>query len=292
MFGTYIGGVLPLLIALLESPPKAIAVLVYIVVYQQIGELPPGPQDHPPHHVAPSGACPLALRSRAARLMGIPGALMALPIAATVQAFVSTYIERHEVVQSPLTEDDDPTSGRRRRPRRMADVRRIVFVCTGNICRSPMAEAIARDLFGEDGVVFESAGVRAVRGRPGHSDRSGRLPGDRCRPRRPPGPPTRRGDGRERRPHRRDDRPTIAIGCSGSPPESQTGWCCCAPTASMSRTPTGSIWMSTGRPGTRSPPPSDQRRTASRPPPQVDSACTARYPCPSASEADRNSTRC
>lgn len=44
----------------------------------------------------------------------------------------------------------------------MTDVRRIVFVCTGNICRSPMAEAIARDFFGEDGVVFESAGVRAV----------------------------------------------------------------------------------------------------------------------------------
>lgn len=48
----------------------------------------------------------------------------------------------------------------------MVDVRRVVFVCTGNICRSPMAEAIARDLFGEDGVVFESAGIRAVSGAP------------------------------------------------------------------------------------------------------------------------------
>jgi len=31
-------------------------------------------------------------------LMGAPGALMALPVAATMQAFVSTYLRRHEVV--------------------------------------------------------------------------------------------------------------------------------------------------------------------------------------------------
>jgi predicted PurR-regulated permease PerM len=37
--------------------------------------------------------------------MGVPGALMALPTAATVQAFVSTYIERHQVVEDALTEE-------------------------------------------------------------------------------------------------------------------------------------------------------------------------------------------
>jgi protein-tyrosine phosphatase len=44
--------------------------------------------------------------------------------------------------------------------------RRVVFVCTGNICRSPLAEAIARQLERRhgDGVDFSSAGTHAVDG--------------------------------------------------------------------------------------------------------------------------------
>jgi protein-tyrosine phosphatase len=39
----------------------------------------------------------------------------------------------------------------------------ILFVCTGNICRSPMAEGIARERY-PDLATFSSAGTRAVRG--------------------------------------------------------------------------------------------------------------------------------
>jgi len=103
VFGTYLGGVLPLLIALLESPPKAIAVLVYIVVYQQIENYLLAPKiTH--HTMSLHPAVSFGSAIAGGTLMGVPGALMALPIAATIQAFVSTYIERHEVVQSPLTE--------------------------------------------------------------------------------------------------------------------------------------------------------------------------------------------
>lgn len=42
---------------------------------------------------------------------------------------------------------------------------RFLFVCIGNICRSPMAEGIARAIIG-NGVRAESAGIAAVPGNP------------------------------------------------------------------------------------------------------------------------------
>ena len=49
-----------------------------------------------------------------ASLLGVVGTLLAVPVAATVQAFVSTYIRRHELVDSELLDDvepDDPADG-------------------------------------------------------------------------------------------------------------------------------------------------------------------------------------
>ena len=43
---------------------------------------------------------------------------------------------------------------------------RILFVCTGNICRSPFAEALARDLDDRVDVEFSSAGTSAIDGTP------------------------------------------------------------------------------------------------------------------------------
>jgi predicted PurR-regulated permease PerM len=109
--GTYIGGALPLLIALLDSPGRAIAVVVYIVIYQQIENYLLAPQITEKTmalHPAVSFGSAIA----GATLLGVPGALMALPTAATVQAFVSTYLERHDVVASHLTDraEDDSSS--------------------------------------------------------------------------------------------------------------------------------------------------------------------------------------
>jgi len=46
-------------------------------------------------------------------------------------------------------------------------IRHILVVCVGNICRSPMAEALLRDaLKGREEVVVESAGLGALVGEP------------------------------------------------------------------------------------------------------------------------------
>ena len=40
-----------------------------------------------------------------AGLLGVVGTLLAVPVAATVQAFVSTYVRRHELIESDLLDD-------------------------------------------------------------------------------------------------------------------------------------------------------------------------------------------
>jgi protein-tyrosine-phosphatase len=44
-------------------------------------------------------------------------------------------------------------------------LKRVLFVCTGNTCRSPMAAALFRDLVqGRDDYEVESAGLSATKG--------------------------------------------------------------------------------------------------------------------------------
>jgi predicted PurR-regulated permease PerM len=113
--GTYIGGVLPLVIALLESPAKAIAVLVFIVVYQQLENYLLAPRITE-RTMALHPAVSFASAIAGGTLLGVPGALMALPTAATIQAFVSTYLRRHEVIDDPLIDGDAEEERPARKP--------------------------------------------------------------------------------------------------------------------------------------------------------------------------------
>jgi predicted PurR-regulated permease PerM len=111
--GTYLGGALPVLIGLLESPAKGLVVAVYVVAYQQVENYVLAPRITA-RTMALHPAVAFGSAIVGATLLGVAGAFMALPAAATIQAFVGTYVERHEVIDSRLTED--PPRRRRRRP--------------------------------------------------------------------------------------------------------------------------------------------------------------------------------
>jgi predicted PurR-regulated permease PerM len=100
--GTYIAGALPVAIALIDNPVDALWVLAVVVLYQQIENYllaPPIQAETMDIHPAVAFGAVIA----GASILGPICALLALPAGATAQAFVSTYLQRHEVVESPLT---------------------------------------------------------------------------------------------------------------------------------------------------------------------------------------------
>jgi len=66
---------------------------------------------------------------------------------------------------STIEAEDAATSHRMRGESRFA-IRRILVVCLGNICRSPIAEYVLRKRLANRDVVVESAGLGAVDGAP------------------------------------------------------------------------------------------------------------------------------
>lgn len=111
--GTYLAGALPIIVALLDQPRDAIAVLIFMVAYQQVENYVFAPKItartmdlHP--------AIAFGTVIVGAALFDVVGALVALPAAAVFQAIGSTYLARHEVVDRQLTKDDRaPTPGPR-----------------------------------------------------------------------------------------------------------------------------------------------------------------------------------
>jgi predicted PurR-regulated permease PerM len=116
--GTYIAGALPVLVALADDPAEASWVLGVIVVYQQVENYVFAPRVTA-HTMALHPAVAFGTVIAGAAMFGAVGALLALPAAAVLQAVGSTYVARHEVIESPMT-TDRPTPRRTRRARRAA----------------------------------------------------------------------------------------------------------------------------------------------------------------------------
>jgi predicted PurR-regulated permease PerM len=104
--GTYIAAAVPLVVALLEEPRAALIFLIFVAVYQQLENYILSPRiTARTMQLHPAVAFGAALAGGS--IGGLLGAFMALPAAAVIQAAVSSYLTRHEVVENELTKPDD-----------------------------------------------------------------------------------------------------------------------------------------------------------------------------------------
>ncbi len=114
VIGTYFAGALPLLITVVDNPRTALGVLIVVTAYQQLENYLFAPRvtaQTMEIHVAVAYGSVIA----GGALLGVVGALLALPFAATTQAFVSGYRQHFEVEEDTLAESAQRRD-RRRQP--------------------------------------------------------------------------------------------------------------------------------------------------------------------------------
>ena len=106
--GTYLGGALPVVVALTsQTPLRALAIVAFIVAYQQVENLWLAPRISA-KALEMNPAISFVVVIAFGAVFGALGAFLALPVAATIQAVSSTYIRRHELVASPMLDDPPP----------------------------------------------------------------------------------------------------------------------------------------------------------------------------------------
>ncbi|GAA2593719.1 AI-2E family transporter [Actinomadura fulvescens] len=115
--GTYLAGAAPALVALAKSPSTALWVLLFVIAYQQFENYVLQPRiTARTLDMHPAVAFGMVLAGTA--LVGPIGALLALPVGASLQAFLSAYIRRYDVEDDPLTVVGPPPVPARLRTRR------------------------------------------------------------------------------------------------------------------------------------------------------------------------------
>jgi predicted PurR-regulated permease PerM len=102
--GTYIAAALPLLVAVLDEPWKALVLLGFILVYQQIENMSFAPRVTA-HTMDIHAAVAFGSVIAGAALFGPLGAVLAIPGVAILQAIIWTSLSRYEVVDDDLTSD-------------------------------------------------------------------------------------------------------------------------------------------------------------------------------------------
>ena len=118
--GTYIAGALPVLLALVDAPGKALVMLVFVMLYQQLENYLFLPRiTARTMELHPAWAFGAALAGGA--VLGPVGAILALPAAAMAQAVLSESGVRHEVIDVPLTRVGSDTFSMKKRRRKKGD---------------------------------------------------------------------------------------------------------------------------------------------------------------------------
>ncbi|MEU9733778.1 AI-2E family transporter [Streptomyces sp. NPDC048002] len=98
--GTYLAGALPMLIAFTVNPWYALWVLIFVVIYQQFENYVLQPKlTARTVEVHPAVAFGSVIAGTA--LLGAVGALIAIPVVATLQGFLGAYVKRYDVTDDP-----------------------------------------------------------------------------------------------------------------------------------------------------------------------------------------------
>jgi predicted PurR-regulated permease PerM len=125
LVGVYLGSILLLIVAAVNEPVDALWVLIFVTAYQQVENylLAPKVQAHT-MDLHPAVAFVSVLIGGS--LLGVVGALLALPAAAITKALLTTYVRRHELIEElhdieiigmdPDLEDDVPGEPREPAP--------------------------------------------------------------------------------------------------------------------------------------------------------------------------------
>ena len=112
--GTYLAGALPVLLAMIDSPLKAVVMFAFVVLYQQVENYLLAPRiTARTMELHPAIAFSAALGGGA--VLGPVGAVLALPAAAMFQALIGVWGDRHPVIDSTLTKL--PVPGKRQQKR-------------------------------------------------------------------------------------------------------------------------------------------------------------------------------
>ncbi len=115
--GTYLAGLLPVIVTLIDSPVKAMVIAIAILVYQQIENYVFAPRiTARTMELHPALAFGSAIAGAA--VLGAVGAILALPAVAMVQALMSNAGPRFEVIDTDLTRVPRRRGERRREPMR------------------------------------------------------------------------------------------------------------------------------------------------------------------------------
>jgi predicted PurR-regulated permease PerM len=115
IIGTYIAAIVPLIVALFSvGTTDTLILLIYVLIYQQVENylLAPRLQSRT-MEMHPAVAFGAALAGGA--IGGLLWAFLAIPFAATIQATASIWLERHEVLESEFTKEQEARARAKRR---------------------------------------------------------------------------------------------------------------------------------------------------------------------------------